>query len=237
MKVYRCKSCDLLYLFPMMSDAATQRLYNHYTNYVFMRGLGDETPLQTFVRRKPLAATRLERLKCFLDSNKAVLEVGGGCGNVIGEIKRQKLASCSVIVEICHEQLEFAKKEYDLETYLSLSDIQEKKSFDFIFLFHVLEHINEPIAFLKNIYQLLKNDGLVFFEVPSSSDPLISLYNIDSFKDFYFQVQHPYVYSEKSLRQLVDSSEFSIVEFRYHQRYSFLNHLKWLNGEKQRTCN
>jgi len=56
---------------------------------------------------------------------------------------------------------------------------------------------------------------------------------IKEFKDFYFQKQHVFIHSEKSLRFLKESSEFTDIQFIHYQRYSLDNHLSWLLNRKR----
>jgi hypothetical protein len=65
-------------------------------------------------------------------------------------------------------------------------------------------------------------------EVPSLRDPLLSLYDCEAYRRFYFQRQHPYVYSARSLSRLLDHVGYSIEEAIDHQRYGLENHLHWL---------
>ena len=94
---------------------------------------------------------------------------------------------------------------------------------------HVLEHIIDPSAYLSIIGQLLsKNDSLVIIEVPSLFDPLLSVYGCESYKMFYFQSQHPYIYSNTSIVRLMERNGFVTKEVINYQRYGIENHLNWL---------
>ena len=71
----------------------------------------------------------------------------------------------------------------------------------------------------------------MIIEVPSLDDPLSSLYKSPAHRDFYFQKQHPYVYSAKSLRRVLEHHGFR-VEIVPYQRYGLENHLQWLSAGK-----
>ena len=96
-------------------------------------------------------------------------------------------------------------------------------------MFHVLEHIIDPSAYLSTISQsLIKNDSLVIIEVPSLFDPLLSIYECESYKKFYFQSQHPYIYSNTSIVRLMERNGFVTKKVINYQRYGIENHLNWL---------
>jgi SAM-dependent methyltransferase len=99
---------------------------------------------------------------------------------------------------------------------------------DLVCLFHVFEHVSEPAAFLAEVRQVLAPGGRVVIEVPSLDDPLLSLYRSSAYEAFYFQRQHPYVYSARSLSRVLTANELSVSEIRPYQRYGLENHLAWL---------
>lgn len=94
--------------------------------------------------------------------------------------------------------------------------------------FHVFEHIADPAGFSSSCAKVLKPKGRVIIEVPSLDDPLRTLYQVKEYEDFYFQAQHPYVYSPRSLRRLLEHNRFRILSCFGHQRYGLENHLTWL---------
>ncbi len=106
------------------------------------------------------------------------------------------------------------------------------EQFDIICMFHVFEHIREPKTFLEKCRRLLSTTGLVIIEVPYIEDPLISIYNIEEFKDFYFQPMHPFVHSIESLRFNFCNAKFLEESMIFYQRYGLDNHLSWLANKK-----
>lgn len=66
----------------------------------------------------------------------------------------------------------------------------------------------------------------MIFEVPSKSDPLITIYNIDTFKRFYWSVAHHFYYDQASLDYILKrvANNYEIIP---EQRYDLSNHLCW----------
>lgn len=90
----------------------------------------------------------------------------------------------------------------------------------------------EPSIFLSQIKKLNHKESLVIIEVPSLDDPLLSIYKNLNYKSFYFQAQHPFIYSRKSLNRVMEFNNFKTLENIPHQRYGLENHLQWLSNSK-----
>ncbi|MCL2180586.1 MAG: class I SAM-dependent methyltransferase [Treponema sp.] len=80
-------------------------------------------------------------------------------------------------------------------------------SFDVILASHLIEHLNDPGAFLGEVYRILKNGGYIFITTP----------NIDSFQAKLFAgkwrsaiFDHLYLFSKKTLSKLLLNAGFKI---------------------------
>ena len=69
-------------------------------------------------------------------------------------------------------------------------------------------------------------------EIPVLTDPLLKLYELQEFSDFYFQPQHPYVYSASSLEKVLLNNGYKICATKPFQRYGLENHLSWLKNRR-----
>jgi len=168
----------------------------------------------------------MQAVKKYIRFDDRVMEIGGGCGNFLVDLIENKITKDPVLIESCSDHLEYAKTRFNIEGYQEISKV--KYNFNKIFMFHVLEHLIMPGSLLRNCSPFLNDKGLIVVEVPSSDDPLISLYDCAAYKDFYFQPMHPYIYNKKSLEFLFRQCGYRVVEFIGVQRYSLSNHLQWL---------
>ena len=120
-----------------------------------------------------------------------------------------------------------------LKQYSSFEEINAAiRKFDLIGFFHVFEHIKSPTEFLMQCRSVLSEKGCLLIEVPSFDDPLLQLYKSDIYSKFYFQKQHPYIYSAGSIKRVLENNGFKILELIPFQRYSLENHLNWLVNSK-----
>jgi len=77
------------------------------------------------------------------------------------------------------------------------------RSLDLISMFHVLEHLPEPIAALRNIGEKLKPEGLLYIEVPNALRLCSPHY-------MFFRA-HTLYFTGQTLRNLLEKSGFKIV--------------------------
>ena len=75
--------------------------------------------------------------------------------------------------------------------------------------------------------QHLKKGGAIFIEVPNLNDPLISIWNNQAYRNFFYHSDHLHYFSEYSLLKVIIEAGFkdSQVEIFYTQDYNLLNHL------------
>lgn len=90
----------------------------------------------------------------------------------------------------------------------------------------------EVTKFLEKIKNLLAPNGRVLIEVPSLDDPLLSIYHSEPYERFYFQKQHPFVYSASSLERTLEREGFSTIQTIPYQRYGLENHISWMVKQK-----
>lgn len=226
-KVYKCNSCELLFIAPMMSDDEERKFYENYNQHVQNRGMTVEKSVEEFHQKSlPTARERLAVLQKYFN-NKKILEIGSSTGAFLSLLENCKTNAC----ELATDNLHFSKQFINGRAYKALEDVNEN-NFDIICMFHVFEHIKEPIKFLKSCAKLLKPDGLIIIEVPHSNDPLLTLYDCQEFKDFVFQPMHPMIYNKPSLDYVFHQSNLENSEVIYHQRYGLENHLSWFKNKK-----
>lgn len=93
-----------------------------------------------------------------------------------------------------------------------------KNYYDAVTFWHVLEHVKFPQATIKKTHSVLKDSGNVFIEVPNMESLTWKL-----FKDKYSLLSvpaHLFYFSEGSLKILLKSKKFKVVETSYPIKYS-----------------
>ena len=163
-----------------------------------------------------------------LISNKKWMDVGTGAGGILDLL--EPVAARAVAVEPQQRALD-ALKEENYEAYSDIADVPYD-DFDVITLFHVFEHLTEPLELLKVAYDKLAVGGKLVIEVPHANDFLFSFLDLEAFKKFTFWSEHLVLHNRYSLRALLGEANFGNTVISGFQRYNLANHLHWLKEEK-----
>ena len=161
-------------------------------------------------------------------SNKNWMDVGTGAGGVLDLL--DPYAARVVAVEPQQRALDTLKKE-NYEAYSDIADVPFNE-FDVITLFHVFEHLTDPLDLLKVAYDKLKVGGKIIVEVPHASDFLFSFLDLEEFKKFTFWSEHLVLHNRTSLSAFLSRANFRNIVITGFQRYNLANHLHWLKEKK-----
>jgi len=217
--VYINKCEDFAFLSPQPSVS--------YTNYL---PRVKKLSLESYKEKGMLYERRFEKIsRVIKEGILSLVEIGAGSGKFLEIVKRENSEIKVVAVETDQNTAFLREKIVGSENYDSLEQICALgKKYDVICFFHVLEHITDLDSFFFHIHQLAHVKSTIIAEVPSLTDPLISLYSSKAYMKYYFQKQHPYIYSHASLERLMNYYKFKTLDIISHQRYGIENHLNWL---------
>ncbi|MEG4213940.1 class I SAM-dependent methyltransferase [Microcoleus sp. Pol14C6] len=160
--------------------------------------------------------------------NKKWLDFGTGAGGIL-DLLNEKAAETFAV----EPQIKIATELINLG-YQVWENIDQAPNeyLDVITLFHVFEHLVEPIETMGIVKSKLKPNGIVIVEVPHAKDFLIDILDLDSFKRFTFWSEHLILHTRQSLETFLQASGFDRVDIQGFQRYPLANHLYWLSRGK-----
>ena len=185
--------------------------------------------LTGYRKRNQVIERRFDKISSYFSGPLQVLEIGSFDGAFLRLAKERNVSLDLMSLETDadtkpdRDQLRWLKQYSDFDEL-----VEEGLHFDIVCFFHILEHIADPAVFLNSCSKVLAPEGKIIVEVPSQDDPLLKLYHSKAYEDFYFQAQHPYVYSADSLCRLLEANRYRIERCMPHQRYGLENHLTWL---------
>lgn len=152
---------------------------------------------------------KINRLKLINESNqdkfknKKILEIGGGRNSFLAILPNSS-KKWVIDFKVDNEIRELSDGFYEGD----FNDTQITQSnFDYVCMFHVLEHLNNPAKALLKIKKILKNNGKILIEVPNFEWE--SKYR----PDYTFFHMHISLFTPESLISLMERNSFKCEKF------------------------
>ena len=137
-----------------------------------------------------------------------ILDVGCGDGSFLSLMRKSGWDVAGV------ETSESGIKRCEREKINISGDIDfPEEYFDFITLWHSLEHIENPLETLKKLHGVLSKQGILLISVPN-----IECMEYVLFKRFWFHLdlpRHLYHFSPETLKKLIKKAGFKTIEINH----------------------
>jgi len=159
--------------------------------------------------------------------NKRWLDFGCGLGGMLDKLATE--AAWAAGLDASNERAAIVSAKGH-KVVASLDEIDDH-SLDVVTLFHVLEHLTDPLGILRSLRRVLRPNGLLLIEVPHARDVLFTIYDCEAFKRFTFWSEHLVLHTRQSLTLLLRAAGFLDINVIGHQRYPLADHLYWLAKE------
>ena len=205
-----CGRCGVGWNQLLMSEAELAAFYAGYTKKT---GTADEDDL-LFSTPTAEAETLTSSQAAFLAEHVEagagrVLDIGCGKGAFLRAFKSRLPQWQCAGVEPSRDEAALAREDGEIEVYEGMfgAVALEPESFDLVSIMHVLEHVRRPAETLDQIRGVLKPGGLLFIEVPNTSD-------LNMFYDLLL-FEHLYHFTPETLAWLLARQGFEVVA---HQR-------------------
>jgi SAM-dependent methyltransferase len=188
--------------------------------------------LTEYKKARRVIESRYSKIEICFNGASSVLEIGAADGAFLAHLRLMRPGLALAAIEPDESTRQQRDAIAGLHQFATLkAAVDSGLTVDVICLFHVFEHLTDPAEWLSSARRLLAPGGKIIIEVPSLDDPLLSLYRLAAYRNFYFQRQHPFVYSAASLSRILEYYGFSVDIIPY-QRYGMENHLAWLSAGK-----
>lgn len=204
-RVMACQCCGLYFLSPRMDP---QELAAYYAEEYSMRFRGNAIPSrQAMVARDQTAIYRTDVLRNWsvLRSGHTLLEVGCGAGNFLSQCRSLGVVASGI--EPSRGYAESASKQgLDVLIGHFPGTQPDRTHYDVVAMFHVLEHLPDPLAVLTEVRGLLLPNGRLVVEVPD-----LDLALGVRWSERYFHRPHLFDFTRASLAHLLGRAGFEII--------------------------
>ncbi len=222
---YRCAQCDNVFVANIVAD-------HHFQEKYYPQGYYDGSGKTSFFTkcaelyygRGVRIRERMIRKYAEPGAEKlSILDVGCGSGSFLellngGHYDKYGVDVNPEAIRLCRSK---GLTVFD-------GDIREEdfggKTFDVITLWHVLEHVSNPVGFMKRLGAIKKSNGIIVVSVPNT-DSL----GFRAGKEWWFHTdapRHLFLPNAASMAKLVDSAGMQIVD-TIHPKFEFPLDLFW----------
>lgn len=160
-----CRGCGLARVDPLPDAESVSQYYRQGYRQEY-KGVV-EPKLHHVLRSGRIAVRRMRMLRRWIQPGQTLLDVGCGGGELVFVLSRQGIVACGHEEDSCYA--EYARREFGIVvsdgTWQTFEECQNR--FDMITLFHVLEHLPQPVEALARLRSCLAPDGRVVVEVPN----------------------------------------------------------------------
>jgi len=193
-KMYRCPECSLEFSFPMKSAPPS-----HYEKF--------ERYFERWEFKKVLDLVPFKKAK--------IIDIGCGEGYFLKLAKEKGFEVFGI--DFNENAIKIAKEKFGIENLYpyTLEEFMEKfpnEKFDFVCFFHLLEHLEDPLNFMKNIKKILKEDGYIAFSLPN---PKRFFLYFNFREEWDFPPHHLTRWNEKSIDKLLNILGFELIKKEY----------------------
>jgi 2-polyprenyl-3-methyl-5-hydroxy-6-metoxy-1,4-benzoquinol methylase len=205
--IHRCGSCTVLFVHPFPSSEALSEFYN---NYHKTKQYKDKVKSKTKRAGKRIASLGRRGDLSFLDV---------GCNIGFATEAGRSLGYRALGIDVDADAIERAKVLFPEASFRCLP-IQalaaEGKTFDVVYSSEVIEHLVEPLDFLRAIRAVMADGAVLFlttpdvghFSLPRAPHKLVQW---DNFRP----PEHLLYFNKKSLKLLFQRAGFTRVKFRF----------------------
>ena len=228
--MYRCRSCGVIW-HNILLDSHEYYKSDEYRNS--LEGTTSEEDFYKLHDTESLAKLSYTGTSVYRDA--VVADIGCGCGAFLDYISG--VAKMIVAIEPTESYQDvLQRKGFNTFSYASEALGQFREKVDVVTSFDVIEHVEEPKAFLMDIYRLLSTGGKAFIGTPTETPIMRKLLGEDYEKKLLFSTQHLWIFSKTNLTMMAVEAGFAKekISFKYDQRYGIGNMLGWLKYKEPR---
>jgi len=206
-----CKKCGLLFSVKQLEDNSSKIFYTEYYRKIY-DGVSAPVLDNPYYSKMMAGETSVHKVPKFLNKESVVLEIGCAAGWNLINYKQANISHIGFDYD--ESMIKYGREKYGLEIHSGGVEEARKMGVkaDFVVLSQVLEHVSDPVSFLKNLATLMNEGALIRITVPCL-DYLKFFGGSGTSFDMGSNLQnaHNFMFSERTLRLTLMKAGFSPV--------------------------
>lgn len=236
-KVVKCKNCGLIFINPQPSFKELEKYYPYEKYYslkkIRLREDDKNVRLKLFLfklfytkNKNYLLRAIFSPLKVFVRQTKIFseakfLDIGCGAGQFLYEMKQLGIKNVYGVEPGDFNEKQAKKEGLKIKKSDLINANYPEKFFDIITINQVLEHVNNPLETIREIFRILKKGGIFIIGVPNTNS-----WNYKLFKKNWANLdvpRHLFNYSDILLKSYLQKNGFKILKIKYTESMINLN--------------
>lgn len=217
--IVQCVDCGLVYLQNPLSIADEPTLYDDYYQIRFGQDYHRHSAEPGLKALWEINEQRVRWIRTNF-SGRNLLDIGSGQGFFLYHAQQHGFSVTGI--DVSSRAVQFCEQAFHI--YVHLQNINQEfeldEKFDVITMWHILEHVSDPLGVARRIRQLLTPHGRLMIEMPNINS---LKFRLASRQHRWIGGNHPrhhkYFFSWKTLRQLLEQAGYDSVEkvnLNYH---------------------
>lgn len=229
--MYQCESCGVIW-----HDSVREGLDQYYESEEYRDSMGEGSDEEVFYRNHDRETLdKLEYTGTELFRNKVVADIGCGAGSFLDYVSGVSKSVVAVEPSKVYQRV-LSRKGFSTYSYAVDALPDWKGQVDVITSFDVIEHVEDPLAFMRDTYELVSPTGVVITGTPTDAPIMRRLLGTHYEKQVLFSTQHLWIFSKDNLRLIAEKAGFQRIEAKYFQRYGLENLLGWCLEKKPKAA-
>jgi 2-polyprenyl-3-methyl-5-hydroxy-6-metoxy-1,4-benzoquinol methylase len=216
-----CRQCGLIYIDPQPDEETIKKLYpEKYFHSQHPQGYHD-----IIARKDDVINYRLKAIMDLINNlspNKGrLLEVGCALGYFLKLAQNTGWEAQGV--ELSPWAAQYAREKTNVKVLTGkLEDVNFQDAyFDAIVMIELIEHTQAPDVFLKEVYRILKPDGIILITTPNSKSIHGKIWS-RKFQEIFLILEHLFLFSIPTIKRILELTNFKLIHLQtktYLRRY------------------
>jgi len=224
--MYRCPRCGTIW---------HEDLRNNYTFYyeseAYRQSLEGTSEIREFYRMHDgESQEKFRYIGTEIFRDKIVADIGCGGGAFLDYVNTVAKQVVAVEPSLTYRKA-MAEKGFTVFPYTTDALGEYRGMVEVAVSFDVIEHVQDPLAFVKENAELLADGGRAFIGTPTDAPVMRELLG-EAYESFLFSTQHPWVLGKGSFRWIAEQCGIRDCRCRFYQRYGLGNLIYWLLNKK-----
>ena len=216
----RCE-CGLLFLDPRPAVSELDRIYPpDYYAYQIIEQRQRQSAGKGSLLRRYMDARAIARLRAYTklvtsEPPYRILDIGCGDGTILNQWSKAfdaPVETHGVEMNAGAAKIAAAQGHHVMQKRIEECELPAA-SYDFVFSFHVVEHVEDPAAFMRAIHGAMKPEGWLLIETPNVDTPDFRLFG-RHWGAYHFP-RHFNLYDAKTFGALAEKAGFEVVRVSY----------------------